>query len=107
VREMARVLRPEGRLVICELGRWNLWSAKRRMSGWLGSRMWRSATFRTVRALKDLVTDAGLAVTAVRGAVYYPPLGAMATLLARFDAWIGKRTTAGAGFLVVVGEKRA
>lgn len=107
VREMARVLRPGGRLVIGELGRWNLWAAKRRMSGWLGSRMWRSATFRTVRALKDLVADAGLAVMTVRGAVYYPPFALLAALLARCDAWIGKHTTAGAAFLVVVGKKPA
>jgi SAM-dependent methyltransferase len=107
VREMARVLRPGGRLVIGELARWNLWAAKRRMSAWLGSRVWRSATFRTVRALKGLVADAGVAVTAVRGAVYYPPFAPMAALLARFDTWIGKRTTAGATFLVVVGERRA
>jgi SAM-dependent methyltransferase len=107
MQEMARVLRPGGRLVIGELGPWNLWAARRRVGGWLGSRVWRSATFRTARALIDLVTDAGLAVTAMRGAVYYPPLGAMAALLARFDAWIGKCTTAGAAFLVVVGEKPA
>jgi SAM-dependent methyltransferase len=105
VREMARVLRPGGRLVIGELGRWSLWAARRRVSGWLGSRVWRSATFRTMRALKGLVTDAGLAVTAERGAVYYPPHGAMATMFAPFDAWLGKRTTAGAAFLVVVGKK--
>jgi SAM-dependent methyltransferase len=107
VREMARVLRPGGRLAIGELGRWSLWAAKRRLGGWLGSRMWRPATFRTAGALKRLVTDAGLAVTAVRGAVYYPPLGAAAALLARCDAWIGERTIAGAAFLVVVGRKPA
>jgi len=35
VREMTRVLRPGGRLVIGELGRWNLWAAKRRIKGWV------------------------------------------------------------------------
>jgi SAM-dependent methyltransferase len=105
--EMARVLTPGGRLVIGALGRWNLWAAKRRVSGWLGSRVWRSATFRTAHTLTGLVTDAGLAVTALRGAVYYPPFEAMAALLARCDAWIGQRTTAGAAFVVVVGRKPA
>lgn len=33
VMEMARVLKPGGRLVIGDLGRWNLWVAKRRISG--------------------------------------------------------------------------
>lgn len=37
VREIARVLRPGGRLVIGELGRWNTWAARRRVRGWLGS----------------------------------------------------------------------
>jgi SAM-dependent methyltransferase len=105
VREMARVLRPGGHLVIGELGRWNLWAARRRMRGWLGSRTWRSARFRTVQTLKALLANAGLAVTTARGAVYYPPWAPMAALLARCDLWIGKRTTAGAAFLVVVGEK--
>jgi ubiquinone/menaquinone biosynthesis C-methylase UbiE len=107
LREMARVLRPGGRLVIGELGRWSLWAAKRRLSGWLGSRVWRRATFRTARALKALVRDVSLTVTTVRGAVYYPPLGAMAALLARCDPRIDKHTMAGAAFLVVVGSKPA
>jgi ubiquinone/menaquinone biosynthesis C-methylase UbiE len=107
VREMTRVLRPGGRLVIGELGRWNLWAAKRRVSSWLGSRVWRSATFRTARTLQDLVASAGLAITTMRGAVYYPPFAPTAAQLARIDAWIGSRTTAGAAFLVVVGRKAA
>jgi SAM-dependent methyltransferase len=105
VGEMGRVLRPTGWLLIGELGRWSLWAAKRRVSSWLGSRVWRTATFRSEYALKGLVTEAGLAVTGVHGAVYYPPFGAMAAVLAGCDAWIGKRTTAGAAFLVVEGRK--
>jgi SAM-dependent methyltransferase len=98
---------PGGRLVIGELGRCSLWAAKRRVSGWLGSRTWRPARFRTARWLTRLVAGTGLEVTGVRGAIYYPPFGAAAALLARLDAWIGKRTTAGAAFIVIVGRKPA
>ena len=35
-REIARVLRPRGRLVIGELGKWSTWSAGRRLRAWLG-----------------------------------------------------------------------
>jgi hypothetical protein len=57
--------------------------------------------------VRDLVTDVGLAITIVRGAVYYPSFPSLAALLARCDTWIGKHTTAGAAFLVVVGTKPA
>src|SRR5450759_2795555 len=36
IMEMARVLKPGGRLVIGELGRWSFWAAHRRIRGWLG-----------------------------------------------------------------------
>ena len=62
VKEIARVLRPGGRLVIGELGRTSLWAAKRRLSGWLGSTTWRAALFRTARELKRLATAARLDV---------------------------------------------
>jgi len=45
VREAARVLRPGGRLIVGDLGRWSAWAARRRIKGWLGSRLWRSAHF--------------------------------------------------------------
>ncbi len=72
-------------------------------------RRWRASHLGQIAdALEErLVTDTGLAVTGVHGAVYYPPFGPMAALLAVCDAWIGKRTTAGAAFLVVEGRKPA
>ena len=70
VREAARVLRPGGRLIIGDLGRWNAWAARRRIKGWFGSRLWRSAHFSTAAHLSWLVEGAGLTVDAVRGSVY-------------------------------------
>lgn len=105
VNEMARVLRPGGRLVIGELGRHSLWAAKRRISGWLGSKAWRAATFQSGRDLKRLATVARLDVGEVRGAVYYPPCNLCARVLAPLDARLARVTTIGAAFIALVARK--
>jgi ubiquinone/menaquinone biosynthesis C-methylase UbiE len=73
--EAARVLRPGGRLIVGDLGRWNLWAARRRVKGWFGSRLWRSAHFSSASDLARLVQQAGFVVDTVRGSIYYPPVG--------------------------------
>ncbi len=99
VREMARVLRPGGRLVLGELGRWSLWAAKRRLRGWLGSATWNAARFRDAGELRHLAEAAGLKVTAMRGAIFYPPVGSLARVMAPIDPWLGRRATLGAAFI--------
>jgi ubiquinone biosynthesis O-methyltransferase len=105
VGEMARVLKPGGRLVIGELGRWSLWAAYRRIRGWLGHPTWRAARFRTAFELSELVSTAGLEVAGIRGAAYYPPCSAVARLLAPFDLWLGRQTTLGSAFIAVSAMK--
>jgi len=105
VREMARVLRPGGRLVIGELGRWSLWAAVRRARGWLGSPTWKTARFRTAAELVALARQAQLSVTEIRGAVYYPPVGVLARLLSPADRWLGGLTTFGAAFLAIAATR--
>jgi SAM-dependent methyltransferase len=105
VREAARVLRPGGRMVIGDLGRWNAWAARRRIKSWFGSRLWRSAHLSSAADLTRLLERAGLTVEAVRGSVYYPPLGLLAQPLARLDRWIGSVTTVGAAFIAVAATK--
>jgi SAM-dependent methyltransferase len=105
VSEMARVLQPGGRLVIGELGRHSLWAAKRRFSGWLGSKTWRAALFRSPRELKGLATTAGLDVEEVRGAIYYPPCNLCARWLAPLDARVAAVTTFGAAFITLAARK--
>ncbi|MBN9264683.1 MAG: methyltransferase domain-containing protein [Hyphomicrobium sp.] len=104
-REMSRVLRPGGRIVIGELGRHSLWAAKRRVAGWFGSITWRSARFRTSGDLKELAQAAGLEVEAIRGAVYYPPCNRCARWLARFDRRLSRLTTFGAAFVALAARK--
>ena len=85
VREMARVLRPGGVLVIGELGRYSLWASARRIRGWFGEKFWREAHFWTPGELRRLVESNGLKFGAVRGAVYYPPSGIVSKWLAPRD----------------------
>jgi len=106
-REMARVLRPGGRLVIGELGKWSSWAAQRRIRAWLGSSLWRKGRFRTAAQLRTLAGQAGLAVEAVRGAVYFPRLGFAARLLAPVDATCARLTTIGAAFVALSAVKPA
>ncbi len=103
--EMARVLRPGGRLVIGELGRHSLWAVKRRLSGWIGSRTWRAALFRSARDLKQLARASGLDVNEIRGAIYYPPCHVCARLLAPLDARLAAVTTFGAAFIALAARK--
>lgn len=60
IREMVRVLKPGGRLILGEFGRWNLWAAQRRVKGWLRAGLWRRAHFRSRGELLALAANAGL-----------------------------------------------
>jgi SAM-dependent methyltransferase len=100
-REMARVLRSDGRMVVGELGRSSLWAAMRRLRGWLGSPFWRAARFRDADELGRLAQQAGLSVEAIRGVAFYPPLGFLARIMAPLDPWLGRRTTFGAAFIAL------
>jgi ubiquinone biosynthesis O-methyltransferase len=103
--EMARVLKPGGRLVIGELGRWSWWAAWRRVRGWLGHPTWCAARFWTPRELQRLVTAAGLEVRTLRAAVFYPPFAPAAGVLAPLDPWLGRRLAIGGAFLALLATK--
>jgi ubiquinone/menaquinone biosynthesis C-methylase UbiE len=104
IREMARVLKPGGRLVNGELGRVNAWAAIRRVRGLFRPELWRAARFRSAAELRALAERAGLSVVSVRGAIFYPPAGICARLMAPLDPWLGRRTTLGAAFIALGAE---
>ncbi len=99
VREMTRTLRPGGRLVRGELGRWSLWAMFRRLRGWLGWPTWKPARFRAATGLRALAKGAGLFVTEIPDAVYYRQVGLLARAPALIDSWLGRLTTLGAAFV--------
>lgn len=107
VRELARVLRPGGRLVVAELGRWSSWAARRRLRGLLGDARWRHARFWTPGSLDRLVEHGGLETVGRGAAVFYPPSALAGRLCRRLEAALSRRRTAvGAALLVVATVKR-
>jgi ubiquinone/menaquinone biosynthesis C-methylase UbiE len=104
--EIARVLKPGGRLVIGDLGKWSLWAASRRIRGWLGvAPMWNAARFRSAGELRALVQAAQLRVEHLSGAVYYPRCQWIARQMAGMDPSFGELTTFGAAFLAIRATK--
>jgi len=103
--EVERMLRPGGRLVIGELGKWSAWAVGRRVRAWLGSKLWRLGRFRTKTELRSLAEQTGLVVTSVRGAIFYPRCRLAMRLLSPFDPMLGRLTTFGAGFVALSAVK--
>lgn len=104
--EIARVLKPGGRLVLGDLGRWSLWAASRRIRSRLGlAPMWQAATFRSARELEALLQGAGLRSEHMSGAVYFPRSAPIAGAMAPLDPLLGELTTFGAAFVAIPCEK--
>lgn len=69
VRELARVTKPGGRVVLGELGRWSCWALARRIRGWLSGGTWAGARFRSAAELRRVLAEQGLRIERVHGAV--------------------------------------
>lgn len=105
VNEMSRVLRPGGVLVVGKLRRWSLWAVRRRFRSWLGDQFWKTAHFWTVAELREIMAGAGLRVTGVRGAVYYPPSATSARLMSPMEGTMAHFGGLGAAFIAVRAAK--
>nr|WP_281721379.1 methyltransferase domain-containing protein [Nitrosomonas nitrosa] len=105
IKEIARVLEPVALLIVGKLNRWSLWPAIRCVKAWFGNATWRGAHFHTASQLRHLAADAGLTVSSVEGAVFYPPSAHIARIPAPADGWLGSRFTFGAAFVVAAARK--
>lgn len=105
VREVHRVLRPGGRLIVGELGSYSLWALQRRLSGWLGNSFWRKAHFWTVHELHGLIAKEGFRVKSTRGSIYYPPVGLAARTMCGAEGLLSHLGAFGAAFLTVSADK--
>lgn len=105
--DMARVLAPNGYVVIGDLARYSAWAGKRRVAAWLGAHTWQRARFRSRRELTRLAEGAGLAVTELRGCVYFPPSGIIARIMSPLEATLTRLRAPGAAFLALRANKFA
>jgi SAM-dependent methyltransferase len=105
VRVLSRVLRPGGRLVIGELGRWSIWAFGRRVRALMRPTQWRTARFWTKPGLVRLLGGAGVTPAGVRGAVFYPRSTWLSSSLRGLDQILGRRTAVGAAFVVAAADK--
>lgn len=106
IRELARVLKPGGQLVIGELGRWSPWNLWRWGRGRTGDPMWRNARFWTLGSLEALVRDAGLRPGRWSSAVFYTPHTHSYSWARRFERRLRGKTSLGAAFLAVASTRK-
>jgi SAM-dependent methyltransferase len=108
-REMLRVLKPGGQVVVGVLMRWSVWALLRRLKGALTSTIYRSARFLAAREVRALLRSAGCESVRTWAAVFVPPVRWRTFVLgatAADDA--GRRMhLPGAAFLAAAGRKAA
>jgi ubiquinone/menaquinone biosynthesis C-methylase UbiE len=100
-RELVRVTRPGGRIVIGELARYSLWAAQRRVKAWLGSATWRAARFTTAGELRRLFLRAGAGHVTTRYGLYLPPSDALARRAETFERLGSPLGPLGAAFVAI------
>jgi ubiquinone/menaquinone biosynthesis C-methylase UbiE len=110
VREMVRVLRPGGFLLLAMLNCYSLWTLQRLLKAWFKPTLWRQVRFITPGALQQLlITNQNLEEVRQHQAVFFPPL-AHPSLLRHYPVLesLGRQLHLPCGaFLVAAARKKA
>lgn len=73
IKEMLRVLKPDGRLVIGILNKYSAWTLVRWIKSLFRESIWRKASFLSVRQLRGLLSQKGCDSAEVLRSIYFPP----------------------------------
>jgi ubiquinone/menaquinone biosynthesis C-methylase UbiE len=108
IRELGRVLKPDGFLVVAVLNRYSLWTLKRNLLARVSRQTWRGVDFLRKSDLAGLLPSSIFSQLRWRGAVYclptdFPPLLRLAPCLERLGAHLSPWAAA---FLAVSARKK-
>lgn len=108
LQEAARVLTPDGRLVIAALNRWSLWTLARRLRGMFHPTIYRQARFLSRARLDRRLRAAGFSPQTWWGAVYYPPVyhPRLAAPYLGWEGWGRRRLPGASAYLVIRAQPR-
>jgi ubiquinone/menaquinone biosynthesis C-methylase UbiE len=107
IKEMHRVIKPGGRLVVGELNRFSFWALLRRLKGLFTDTIYNQAHFWSRRELERLLGRSGFVAGDEQIVLYFPPINQKTFLkYHRLLEGILKRFLPGTGaFIAIKGEK--
>lgn len=106
LREVYRILKPEGQVVIVGFNPWSLWGVWRLLVRYLKRRPW-DGRFIPVAQLKDWLALLGFDVVATKMCLFYPPVSNLKLLQRlKWMEWFGKWINFGGGSYIILAQKR-
>lgn len=106
LREVYRILKPEGQVIITGFNPWSIWGLWRLLLRFIKRRPW-DGRFISVSRMKDWLALLGFDVMMVKICLFYPPVSNAKFLQRmRWMEWIGKCFKFGGGGYVMLAQKR-